>query len=58
MFSIHLTICSGFARNILGSINLAREWHDEGIVQQLVAKLPWGHNRQILGLLNGAEREL
>jgi predicted nuclease of restriction endonuclease-like (RecB) superfamily len=45
------------ARNLRNMRDLAREWPDGEIVQQLVAKLPWGHNMQILRLPNGPERE-
>jgi predicted nuclease of restriction endonuclease-like (RecB) superfamily len=34
------------ARNLRNMRDLAREWPDGEIVQQLVAKLPWGHNNE------------
>jgi predicted nuclease of restriction endonuclease-like (RecB) superfamily len=36
------------ARNLRNMRDIAKEWPDASIVQQLVAKLPWGHNIQIL----------
>jgi predicted nuclease of restriction endonuclease-like (RecB) superfamily len=45
------------ARNLRNMRDIAKEWPDAPIVQQLVAKLPWGHNIQILRVPAGRERE-
>jgi len=45
------------ARNLRNMRDLAKEWPEASIVQQLVAKLPWGHNIQILRVAAGPERE-
>jgi predicted nuclease of restriction endonuclease-like (RecB) superfamily len=45
------------ARNLRNMRDIAKEWPDASIVQQLVAKLPWGHNIQILRVAAGPERE-
>ncbi|WP_412176572.1 DUF1016 N-terminal domain-containing protein [Edaphobacter sp.] len=44
------------SRNLRNMRDKAREWPDTSIVQQLVAKLPWGHNIQILRVPAGLER--
>lgn len=42
----------GFSPSNLGSmLAFARAWPDEAILQQLVGKLPWGHNVAILNKL-------
>ena len=39
----------GFSRRNLDYIkDFAEAWQDESILQQLVAKIPWGHNVRIL----------
>jgi predicted nuclease of restriction endonuclease-like (RecB) superfamily len=45
------------ARNLRNMRDIAKEWPDASIVQQVVAKLPWGHNIQILRVPAGPERE-
>src|ERR1700678_257489 len=45
------------ARNLRNMRDIAKEWPDASIVQHLVAKLPWGHNIQILRVPAGPERE-
>ncbi len=48
----------GFSpRNLNYMLALARAYPQEPILQQLVAKLPWGHNVRILDLANPADRE-
>lgn len=49
----------GFSpRNLNSMLSFAREWPDELILQQLVAKLPWGHNVALISKLKTqAERE-
>ena len=36
------------ARNLSAMRDFAREWPDESILPQLVARIPWGHNRTLL----------
>jgi len=36
----------------------AEAWSDEQILQQVVAKLPWGHNVRLLDLVKGPEERL
>lgn len=36
----------------------AKAWPEESILQQLVAKLPWGHNVRLLDLVKSAEERL
>jgi predicted nuclease of restriction endonuclease-like (RecB) superfamily len=36
----------------------AEAWPEESILQQLVAKLPWGHNVRLLDLVKSAEERL
>lgn len=39
----------GFSpRNLNAMLAFARAWTDKAILQQLVAKLPWGHNMVLL----------
>jgi predicted nuclease of restriction endonuclease-like (RecB) superfamily len=45
------------SRNLRNMRDIAKAWPDASIVQQLVAKLPWGHNIQILRVPAGPERE-
>jgi predicted nuclease of restriction endonuclease-like (RecB) superfamily len=37
---------------------VAEAWPEESILQQLVAKLPWGHNVRLLDLVKSAEERL
>lgn len=43
------------ARNLRYMRSLAEAWPDEKILQQLVAKLPWGHNTHLLDLVKDAK---
>lgn len=36
------------ARNLSAMRDLAREWPDRAILPQLVARIPWGHNRTLI----------
>ncbi len=48
----------GFSqRNLNYMLALARAYPQDAILQQLVAKLPWGHNVRILELANPTDRE-
>jgi predicted nuclease of restriction endonuclease-like (RecB) superfamily len=45
-------------RNVTAMRDLAREWPDEELLPQLVARIPWGHNRTLIHKVkDGQERE-
>ncbi len=49
----------GFSRtNLLYMRSFAEAWPDEGIVQQAVGRLPWGHNVVLLTKLKDREQRL
>ncbi len=49
----------GFSpRNLRYMRSFAEVWPDEAILQQVVAKLPWGHNVRMLDYLNTQEERL
>lgn len=49
----------GFSRsNLLYMRAFAEAWPDEAIVQQVVGRIPWGHNVRLLDRLNGVEERL
>ena len=46
------------ARNLSAMRDLAREWPEETVLPQLVARIPWGHNRTLIHKVKDrAERE-
>ncbi|MGI4791511.1 MAG: PDDEXK nuclease domain-containing protein [Janthinobacterium lividum] len=50
---------SGFSpRNLNYMLDFARAWPDESILQQAVAKLPWGHNLRLLDKLSNQDTRL
>lgn len=50
---------AGFSqRNLYYMRDFARAWPDEAILQQPVAKLPWGHNLRLLDKLTDPEARL
>jgi len=54
-----MTNCKGFSpRNLRYMRSFAEAWPDEAILQQLVAKLPWGHNVCLLDYLDTSEERL
>jgi predicted nuclease of restriction endonuclease-like (RecB) superfamily len=49
----------GFSPRNLGYMKaFAEAWPDESILQQLVAKLPWGHNVRLLDLVKNTEERV
>ncbi len=44
--------------NLLYMRGFAEAWPDEAIVQQVVGRIPWGHNVRLLDRLNTAEERL
>lgn len=46
------------ARNLAYMRNFAAAWPDEPILQQLAAKIPWGHHQLLLDRLNDPDQRL